>query len=157
MAVKNSGDALLHLRTLFDVGAIGTLSDGQLLERFATGRGVPRELAFAALARKAGSLRAQDSLAPWLHQAAYRTAVYDRSAAIRRRSHEHAAAALRRESVVPPHRGDDDDLAKIIHDENYRRSPEIHVPEQGQTGDDGRSGRGGARGRCRRSGPIGDR
>ena len=49
MAVKNSGDALLHLRTLFNVGAIGALSDGQLLERFATGRGEPRELAFAAL------------------------------------------------------------------------------------------------------------
>ncbi len=106
MAAKNSGNALLHLRTLFNVGAIGALSDGQLLERFATGRGEPRELAFAALveppravcpvrlsfrplcdenaaedafqatflalARKAGSLWAQDSLAPWLHQAAYR-------------------------------------------------------------------------------------
>ena len=48
---------------------------------------------FLALARKAGSLWAQDSLAPWLHQAAYRAAVHDRSSNIRRRSHEHAAAA----------------------------------------------------------------
>ena len=150
MAVKNSGNALLHLRTLFNVGAIGALSDGQLLERFATGRGEPRELAFAALverhgpfvlrvcrsvlrdedaaedafqatflalARKAGSLWAQDSLAPWLHQAAYRAAVHDRSATIRRRSHEHAAAALRPESVAPPHHANDDDLEKIIHEE----------------------------------------
>jgi HlyD family secretion protein len=150
MAVKNSGNALVQLRTLFNVGAIGVLSDGQLLERFVTGRGEPRELAFAALverhgpfvlrvcrsvlrdgdaaedafqatflalARKAGSLWAQDSLAPWLHQAAYRAAVHDRSATIRRRSHEHAAAALRPESVAPPHHANDDDLEKIIHEE----------------------------------------
>ncbi len=150
MAAKNSGDALLHLQTLFNVGAIGALSDGQLLERFATGRGEPRELAFAALverhgpfvlrvcrsvlrdenaaedafqatflalARKAGSLWAQDSLAPWLRQAAYRAAVHDRSATIRRRSHEHAAAALRPDSVAPPHHANDDDLEKIIHEE----------------------------------------
>src|SRR3954470_13484814 len=105
MAVNNSGNAHLQLRTLFNVGAIGALSDGQLLEQFATGCGEPRESAFAALverhgplvlrvclsvlrdgdaaedafqatflalARKAGSLWARDSLAPWLHQAAYR-------------------------------------------------------------------------------------
>ncbi len=150
MAAKNSDNALLQLRTLFNMGAIGALSDGQLLERFATGRGEPRELAFAALverhgpfvlrvcrsvlrdedaaedafqatflalARKAGSLWAQDSLAPWLHQAAYRAAVHDRSATIRRRSHEHAAAALRPGSVTPPHHAEDDDLEKIIHEE----------------------------------------
>ncbi len=150
MAVKNSGNALVQLRTLFNVGATGALSDGQLLEQFATGRGEPRELAFAALverhgplvlrvcrsvlrngdaaedafqatflalARKAGSLWAQDSLASWLHQAAYRAAVHDRSATIRRRSHEHAAAALRPGSVAPPHHANDDDLEKIIHEE----------------------------------------
>jgi RNA polymerase sigma factor (sigma-70 family) len=150
MAVKNSGNALVQLRTLFNEGAIGALSDGQLLERFATGRGEPRELAFAALverhgplvlrvcrcvlrdrdaaedafqatflalARKAGSLWAQDSLASWLHQAAYRAAVHDRSATIRRRSHEHAAAALRPQSVAPPHHATDDNIEKIIHEE----------------------------------------
>jgi hypothetical protein len=111
MADKMSGEALVHQQTLFTVGAIGALSDGQLLERFATDRGVPRELAFAALverhgpfvlsvcrsvlrdehaaedafqatflalARKAGSLWANDSLAPWLHQAAYRAAAHVR-------------------------------------------------------------------------------
>jgi membrane fusion protein (multidrug efflux system) len=150
MAVENSGNALVQLRTLFNVGAIGALSDGQLLEQFATVRGEPRELAFVALverhgpmvlrvcrsvlrdeaaaedafqatflalARKAGSLWAHDSLAPWLHQAAYRAAVHDRSATIRRRSHEHAAAALRPGSVAPPHHANDDDLEKIIHEE----------------------------------------
>ncbi len=150
MAAKNGGNALLHLRTLFNVGAIGALSDGQLLQRFATGRGEPRESAFAALverhgpfvlrvcrsvlrdedaaedafqatflalARKAGSLWARDSLAPWLHQAAYRAAAHDRSATLRRRSHEHAAAALRPGSVAPSHHANDDDLEKIIHEE----------------------------------------
>jgi RNA polymerase sigma factor (sigma-70 family) len=160
MAVKNSGHALLHLRTLFNVGAIGALSDGQLLEQFATGRGEPRELAFAALverhgpfvlrvcrsvlrdeaaaedafqatflalARKAGSLWAHDSLAPWLHQAAYRAAVHDRSATIRRRSHEHVAAALRPGSVAPPHHANDDDLETIIHEEIDRLPARFRV------------------------------
>ena len=72
---------------------------------------------FLALARKAGSLWVRDSLAPWLHQAAYRAAVHDRSATIRRRSHEHAAAAIRPESVAPPGQDNDDDLEKIIHEE----------------------------------------
>ncbi len=54
MAVENSGKARLHLRTLFNVGAIGALSDGQLLERFATCRGEPKELAFAALVERHG-------------------------------------------------------------------------------------------------------
>ena len=150
MAVKNSDNALAQLRMLFNVGAIGGLSDGQLLERFATGRGEPKELAFAALverhgpfvlrvcrsvlrdeaaaedafqatffalARKAGSLWAKDSLAPWLHQAAYRAALHDRAATIRRRSHEHAAAALRVGSLAPQQHGNDHDLEKIIHEE----------------------------------------
>ena len=150
MTVQNRGDAFSQMRTLFNVGAIGALSDGQLLERFATGVGEPRELAFAALverhgplvlrvcrsvlhdaeaaedafqatflalARKAGSLWAQDSLAPWLHQAAYRAAIHDRSATIRRRSHEHRAAALKPGAVAPPHNGKDHDLETIIHEE----------------------------------------
>ncbi len=157
MTAKNIGDALLHLRTLFNEGAIGALSDGQLLERFTTGRGEPRELAFAALverhgpivlhvcrsilrdesaaedafqatflalARKAGSLWAQDSLAPWLHQAAYRAAAHDLSATIRRRSHEHRAAALRPESVAPPPHANDDDLEITEHHRNPEATPQ---------------------------------
>ena len=89
MAVKNNGNALVQLGTLFNVGAIG-------------------------------SLWAQDSLAPWLHQALYRAAARDRSATIRHRSHEHAAAASRPESVAPPHHANADDLEKIIHQEIER-------------------------------------
>src|SRR5271163_3877727 len=45
-----------HLRTLFAVGAAGCLTDGQLLERFATRDGDPSELAFAALVERHGSM-----------------------------------------------------------------------------------------------------
>jgi RNA polymerase sigma factor (sigma-70 family) len=150
MAVKNGGSALKDLSTLFNVGVIGALTDGQLLERFAAGRGEARELAFAALverhgpfvlrvcravlrdehaahdafqatflalARKAASLWARDSLAPWLHQVAYRAACHDRSAAMRRHSHERAAAAHRPEQFVPRDHRDRDILASIIHQE----------------------------------------
>ena len=45
-----------HLRTLFALGAAGSLTDGQLLERFATRTGDPAELAFAALVERHGPM-----------------------------------------------------------------------------------------------------
>jgi RNA polymerase sigma factor (sigma-70 family) len=45
-----------HFRTLFELGAVGGLSDGQLLERFTTLRGDPAELAFAALVERHGPM-----------------------------------------------------------------------------------------------------
>lgn len=56
MAKSKSSTALKHLETLFNVGTIGTLTDGQLLERFATDRGECRELAFAARSSVTGRL-----------------------------------------------------------------------------------------------------
>ena len=44
------------LQTLFNVGAVRDLSDGQLLERFATDRGEPAELAFAVLVERHGAM-----------------------------------------------------------------------------------------------------
>jgi RNA polymerase sigma factor (sigma-70 family) len=44
------------IRALFHLGVIGELSDGQLLERFATGRGESAELAFAALVERHGPM-----------------------------------------------------------------------------------------------------
>ena len=150
MTVKNGLNLPSDLRTLLHVGAVGSLSDGQLLERFATGVGDARESAFAALvgrhgalvlrvcrsvlrddeaaedafqatflalARKAGSLWVRDSLAPWLHQAAYRAAAHDRSAAIRRRSRERAAASLRPESAPRAEPTTIGDLPAILHEE----------------------------------------
>ena len=45
-----------HLQTLFDVGTIGELTDGQLLERFAVRDGEAAEMAFAALVDRHGPM-----------------------------------------------------------------------------------------------------
>jgi RNA polymerase sigma factor (sigma-70 family) len=55
MAIRKTSAGLKHLQTLFNLGTIGTLTDGQLLERFATGCGEARELAFAALVERHGA------------------------------------------------------------------------------------------------------
>ncbi|HWE35156.1 MAG TPA: RNA polymerase sigma factor, partial [Isosphaeraceae bacterium] len=142
-----------RFRTLFVEGAVGGLSDGQLLGRFAGRRGVEAEAPFAALverhgpmvlracrailrdeheaqdafqatflvlARKARSLWVRDSLGPWLHQVACRTAAAARSAAGRRRALERRAAEMARSSddrwQMPP----DDDLGPALHEEVNR-------------------------------------
>ncbi|WP_406694989.1 RNA polymerase sigma factor [Singulisphaera sp. Ch08] len=69
---------------------------------------------FLVLVQRAGSLWVRDSLAPWLHQVAYRTASGARSAAARRRRHELRAAEFTSRSAHP---GDHDDLAGAVHDE----------------------------------------
>ena len=108
MARGRNGAVAKQLRTVFHLGTIRELTDGQLLERFATGGGEIAELAFAALVerhgpmvlrvcrsilaeshdsqdafqatflvlvKKARGLWVRDSLGPWLHQVAYRTAL----------------------------------------------------------------------------------
>jgi RNA polymerase sigma factor (sigma-70 family) len=47
---------LRQIRTLFDLGIIGELTDGHLLERFATSGGEAAELAFAALVERHGPM-----------------------------------------------------------------------------------------------------
>ena len=107
IARRRDGAIIRQLRTLYHIGTIGELTDGQLLERFATEADEVAELAFSALVerheamvwrvclaivrdeheaedafqatflvlvRKARSLWVQDSLGPWLHQVACRTA-----------------------------------------------------------------------------------
>jgi len=116
---------LRRIRTLYNLGAVGDLTDGQLLERFANDGDEAAELAFAALVerheamvwrvclaivrdeheaedafqatflilvRKARTLWVRDSLGPWLHQVACRTATCLRSTAGRRREHERRCA-----------------------------------------------------------------
>jgi RNA polymerase sigma factor (sigma-70 family) len=56
VAIRQNGAVPRQLRTLFNLGAIGGSTDGQLLERFATGRGEVPELAFAALVERHGPL-----------------------------------------------------------------------------------------------------
>ena len=110
---------LREIRTLYSVGTIRELSDGQLLERFTTDRGEAAELAFAVLVERHGpmvlrvckgvlagwhdaedafqatflvlvnearrALWVRDSLGPWLHQVAFRTAKSARISADRMR------------------------------------------------------------------------
>ena len=56
MAIGKDGAVVRQLRTLFSVGAIRELTDGQLLERFATSRGEAAELAFAVLLERHGPM-----------------------------------------------------------------------------------------------------
>src|SRR5271167_2693435 len=45
-----------YIRTLFNVGTVGGLTDGQLLERFAARGGETAELAFATLVERHGPM-----------------------------------------------------------------------------------------------------
>ncbi|WP_168189401.1 RNA polymerase sigma factor [Paludisphaera borealis] len=56
MASRSNGAMLRQLGTLFNLGAIGEQTDGQLLERFATRGGEEGELAFAALVERHGPM-----------------------------------------------------------------------------------------------------
>ena len=158
MAIGKKGAATRQLRTLFNLGTIRELTDGQLLERFATGGGEAAELAFAALVerhgamvlrvcrsvladphdaqdafqatflvlvKKARGLWVRDSLGPWLHQVAYRTASCARQAAARRYRRERCAAESRKEARVEVH---DDDLAVVLHEEIERLPERFRAP-----------------------------
>ena len=157
MTTRNDGAALRQLKTLFNIGAIRELSDGQLLEHFSTGRSGIAEVAFQALVerhgamvlrvcrarlvdphetqdafqatflillKKARSLWVRDSLGPWLHQVAFRTASCARSAAARRRGHERRAAEMAK--ILDEHEyGSGSELEAALHEE-INRLPECY-------------------------------
>jgi RNA polymerase sigma factor (sigma-70 family) len=56
MAIGPNSAVQRHLRTLFNVGTYGALTDGQLLDRFAAGGDEAAELAFAALVERHGPM-----------------------------------------------------------------------------------------------------
>ena len=145
-----------QIRTLYGVGAIRELSDGQLLERFITDRGEVAELAFAALVerhgpmvlrvcrgvlsnwhdiedafqatflvlvKKARGLWVRDSLGPWLHRVAFRTARSARASNARRRREEHARNVMGEEAARLP-----DDLGQVLHEEIERLPERFRVP-----------------------------
>jgi RNA polymerase sigma factor (sigma-70 family) len=157
MAKVKKGAVLARLSTLFNVGTIRELTDGQLLERFATECSEVAELAFAVLVerhgamvmrvcrslladqedardafqatflvlfQKARGLWVRDSLGPWLHTVAYRTASCARATSARRRRHERNAAALRIES----HDQVVDELSDALHEEIERLPEYFRVP-----------------------------
>jgi RNA polymerase sigma factor (sigma-70 family) len=122
MATQQSTIVLRHVRTLAERCGCGGLTDGQLLERFATlrdgaaftalvrrhgplvlavcrrvlARSHDAEDAFQAtffvLARKAGSIRKAESVASWLYGVAYRLAREARARLDRRRVREQVVA-----------------------------------------------------------------
>ena len=157
MAIGKDGAVVRQLRTLFKLGTIRDLTDGQLLELFATERGEAAELAFAALVerhgpmvlrvcrgvlnnphdsqdafqatflvlvKKARGLWVRDSLGPWLHQVALRTASCARSSAARRVRHERRASQLRKEGFTVV----DDDLGRVLHEEIDRLPERFRAP-----------------------------
>jgi RND family efflux transporter MFP subunit len=157
MGIERNGVVLRELRTLFSVGAVRDLTDGQLLERFATDRGEAAEQAFAALVERHGSmvlrvcrgvlvdphdtqdafqatflvlvrrartLWVRDSLGPWLHQVAFRTASDARKSAARRRRHERSAA----KSAEETHPSVEDELGQVLHEEIERLPERFRAP-----------------------------
>ena len=72
---------------------------------------------FLVLARRAGSIAVQGSLAGWLYRVARRTARQARNEAIRRRNRERAAAGR---EETPPHDPSRSELAGIVHQELAR-------------------------------------
>jgi RND family efflux transporter MFP subunit len=157
VAVRKDGAVVRQLRTLFQVGSVRELTDGQLLELFATEPGEAAELAFAALVerhgpmvlrvchgvlsnsddsqdafqatflvlvKKARGLWVRDSLGPWLHQVAVRTATCARSSAARHRRIERQAALLRAEAFTAA----DAELGCILHEEIERLPDRFRAP-----------------------------
>jgi RNA polymerase sigma factor (sigma-70 family) len=160
-ATQRGGPSFHQLKKLYDLGSIGNLTDGQLLERFATDAQEVAELAFSALVerhaamvwrvclvilrdehatedafqatflvlvRKARSLWVQDSLGPWLHQVASRTASCLRRAIARRQKHERRRAirdgASPASLAAPP----DSELDGAIHEEVNRLPEKLRAP-----------------------------
>jgi RNA polymerase sigma factor (sigma-70 family) len=144
--------ALLRcLRRLADAPGGGTLTDGQLLERFVTGRDeaafellvwrhgpmvlsvcqrlLPRaqdaedafQAAFFVLARKAHSINRREGVSGWLYRVAYRAALRARAGAARRARHERLGADL--DKAEAPADVPWSDLRPVL-DEEINRLPE---------------------------------
>ncbi len=137
--IANSGRhaAIRELGTLFTEGAVGMLSDGQLLDRFVERReasafeaiverygplvwGVCRRVlrdhhdaedafqaTFLVLARKAASVMPREKLGNWLYGAAFQTAMKARATRAKRRVRERQAWEMTEPEAVPDEHADD--------------------------------------------------
>jgi RNA polymerase sigma-70 factor (ECF subfamily) len=145
------GAAARDLQTLFGMGATGTLSDGQLLDRFVEGReeavfeaivrrhgpmvwGVCRRIlrdhhdaedafqaTFLVLARRAAAIMPRDKLGNWLYGVAHRVAMKARATRARRRVREGRAPDM--PELEASSQDQRNDLAEWL-DEELSRLPE---------------------------------
>jgi RND family efflux transporter MFP subunit len=156
LVTAHEGRVSRQLGTLLTVGTAGELTDGQLLEQFASREADAAEQAFAVLVerhgpmvlrvchsvlfdpndvedafqatflvlvKKARGLWVSESLGPWLHQVALRTASCARLAAARRQRHERNAAANAPAAYAQTH----DDLRHVLHEEIDRLPDRFRV------------------------------
>ncbi len=153
--VKNSGmhAAIRELGTLFEEGAVGTLSDGQLLDRFVERRdasafeaiverygplvwGVCRRVlrhhhdaedafqaTFLVLARKAASVMLREKLGNWLYGVALQTAMKARATRAKRRVRERPACEMTESEAVPDEHADEHERLSRL-DREVARLPE---------------------------------
>ena len=129
--------AIRELGTLFNEGAVGMLSDGQLLDRFVERRdasafeaiverygplvwGVCRRVlrdhhdaedafqaTFLVLARKAASVMPREKLGNWLYGVAFQTAMKARATRAKRRVRERPAREMTEPEAVPDEHADE--------------------------------------------------
>lgn len=158
MSMSGSGPGASpgDLRTLFEAGAVGILSDGQLLERFVARRddvafeglvrrhgpmvmGVCRRVlgepndaedafqaTFIVLARKAATVIPREQLPSWLYGVARRVATRARGVAIRRGARERPVGVLPEVEVLPP--SDEADLREVLDQEIGRLPSHYRIP-----------------------------
>ncbi len=158
---RRDGAVHRRLQELYNIGKVGDLTDGQLLERFAIDSDELAELSFAALVerhqtmvwrvclailrdehltedavqatflvlvRKGRSLWVRDSIGPWLHQVACRTASCLRASVIRWRRLElrlGERAAVRKAQVGTERYLDQD---ADVHEEVHRLPEKYRAP-----------------------------
>jgi RNA polymerase sigma-70 factor (ECF subfamily) len=148
--------AVRDLQALFGVGVTGTLTDGQLLERFVARRegavfeaiihrhgpmvwGVCRRVlrdhhdaedafqaTFLVLARKAASIAYREKLGNWLYGVAYQTARKARAVRAKRRGREDQVPDMPEPTVVPHDQRDD--LAESLDRELSRLPEKYRIP-----------------------------
>src|SRR5438132_8146916 len=145
-----------HLRTLLGAPAVAEPTDSELLEEFVRHRAetafetlvrrhgpmvqrLAQRLAsdshdaedifqatFLLLARKAASLSWRESVAGWLYEVAYRTAMNTRANAARRRRHERQAAVMQR--AEPISEADRQELRNVLDAELLRLPEKYRTP-----------------------------
>ena len=151
MAARTSSAVIREFRVLFSAGALGGVSDAELLDRFLAARdeaafaaiverhgpmvlGVCRRVlhdghdaedafqaTFLVLARRAAAVEPKGRLADWLYGVARRVALKARAGSLRRRARERLVAVLPEPGAEAPPARDD---VRPLLDEELGRLPE---------------------------------